>query len=85
MATQTSHYTMLSLGYVSATLPDGQSVRHPLNFGFSGSAAALRKDKERQQDIDELVAENALQFSQHLFARGAQSVECDIRPVAQVL
>lgn len=79
------HFTMISLGSVTAILPNGEHIRHPLNFAFSGSASALVDDTKRQATIDELVAENAQQFSESLRKQGAQIVQCEVRPVANVL
>lgn len=81
----TRHFTMISLGSVTAILPSGEHIRHPLNFAFAGSISALESDQDRQATIDALVAENATQFSENLREQGAQIVQCEIRPVAQVL
>ncbi len=85
MAQSTQHYTMISLGSITASFPNGEEVHHPLSYSFEGTADSLRKDFTRQASIDDLVQENVLHQEEELRKQGAHEVRTVLRLIGQVL
>ena len=79
------HYTMISLGSVSGTMPGGQRARKALNYAFDGNTDELRTNPERHTSINHMMHRNAQRYAQQLRAQGADDIQIDLRELAHVL
>ena len=85
MEKSSQHYTLLSLGYVSGTLPNGLSVRHALTFGYAGCPDRLKENQQSQAHINHSIAQRADAYCTQLKLHGADHIALQSLPVEQML